>query len=271
ISYIKFTDYSHFRPKWLQFTLLSIAIFVFYVGYGYMQELIFKLPGMKPFGMYLTLVQFIIYSICGWAEGSMYHERITIQLSVLPIGFLLIYYEHETQPITSMFFSLSLDCFNANVSRIPLAMYFLLAFFTVGTMGLSNASVGYLNYPTQVIFKCCKLIPVLIGGIIIQGKRYGCLDVSAAVLMSIGLIMFTLADSHVSPNFDSRGYLMISGALVADAVIGNLQEKTMKKYSGSSNEMVSKLKSSCFGYLLNRLDFRFYILIQSDLCIFSSS
>ncbi|VDN30601.1 unnamed protein product [Cylicostephanus goldi] len=31
---------------------------------------------------------------------------------------------------------------------------------------------------------------------------------------------------------------MISGALVADAIIGNLQEKVMKKYGGSSNEMV---------------------------------
>ncbi|EYB83992.1 hypothetical protein Y032_0324g2513 [Ancylostoma ceylanicum] len=50
--------------------------------------------------------------------------------------------------------------------------------------------------------------------------------------------MFTLADSHVSPNFDSRGYIMISGALVADAVIGNIQEKNMKKFGGSSNEMV---------------------------------
>ncbi|KIH48762.1 UAA transporter family protein [Ancylostoma duodenale] len=89
----------------------------------------------------------------------------------------------------------------------------------------------------HVIFKCCKLIPVLIGGILIQGKRYGYIDVTAAVLMSIGLIMFTLADSHVSPNFDSRGYIMISGALVADAVIGNLQEKNMKKFGGSSNEM----------------------------------
>ena len=48
--------------------------------------------------------------------------------------------------------------------------YVLLAFLTVATMGLSNTSVGYLNYPTQVIFKCCKLIPVLIGGIIIQSK-----------------------------------------------------------------------------------------------------
>lgn len=37
-------------------------------------------------------------------------------------------------------------------------------------MGLSNTSLGYLNYPTQVIFKCCKLIPVMIGGVFIQGN-----------------------------------------------------------------------------------------------------
>ena len=30
-------------------------------------------------------------------------------------------------------------------------IYVLIAFFTVATMGLSNASVGYLNYPTQVL------------------------------------------------------------------------------------------------------------------------
>ncbi|KAJ1346347.1 flavodoxin-like fold protein, variant 2 [Parelaphostrongylus tenuis] len=164
-----------------------------------MQELIFRLPGMKPFGMYLTLFQFIIYSVCGYTERLLYSE---------------------------------------NERKIPLKIYYLLAFFTVATMGLSNASVGYLNYPTQVIFKCCKLVPVLIGGIILQGKKYGLIDVTAAVLMSVGMIMFTLADSQVSPNFDPRGYIMISGALLADAVIGNLQEKNMKKYGGSSNEMV---------------------------------
>lgn len=50
--------------------------------------------------------------------------------------------------------------------------------------------------------------------------------------------MFTLADSEVSPIFDPKGYIMISGALVADACIGNIQEKQMKKYAGSSNEVV---------------------------------
>ncbi len=54
--------------------------------------------------------------------------------------------------------------------RIPLRMYALIAFLTVSTMGLSNTSLGYLNYPTQVIFKSCKLIPVMLGGMIIQGE-----------------------------------------------------------------------------------------------------
>lgn len=108
--------------------------------------------------------------------------------------------------------------------RIPLSTYGAIAFYTVGTMACSNSSVGYLNYPTQVIFKSCKLIPVLIGGILIQGKesrsaffrlltevnfvsgkRYGWIDVLAAICMSVGLILFTLADNQVSPNFNVKG------------------------------------------------------------------
>ena len=82
------------------------------------------------------------------------------------------------------------------VRKVPLRTYTLLAITTVATMGFSNASLGYLNYPTQVtltwgqkwnitlvpqvIFKCCKLIPVLVGGILIQGKKYGLMDFTAA-------------------------------------------------------------------------------------------
>ena len=58
-------------------------------------------------------------------------------------------------------------------------------------------SLQYLNYPTQVIFKSCKLIPVLIGGILIQRKRKGVLDFIAALVMSIGLAVFILADTQV--------------------------------------------------------------------------
>ena len=69
---------------------------------------------------------------------------------------------------------------------------------------------GYLNYPTQVIFKCCKLIPVMIGGIFIQNKVYNRFDYASVILMTIGLVFFTLGGQKVSPNFDLTGIPLIS-------------------------------------------------------------
>lgn len=90
----------------------------------------------------------------------------------------------------------------------------------------------------QVIFKSCKLIPVLIGSILIQKKKHKPMDFIAAAAMCFGLIFFTLADSKVSPKFSSYGVVIISLALVFDAVIGNVQELAMKKYKASNSEVV---------------------------------
>ena len=107
--------------------------------------------------------------------------------------------------------------------HIPMKTYAFLAVVTLTTMSLSNASLGYLNYPIQVVFKSCKLIPVLIGGILIQKKRFKVLDFIAAGMMCLGLAIFTLADSQFSPNFHPAGIAMLSVALLADAVLSNVQ------------------------------------------------
>lgn len=139
-----------------QFFVCCIGVFVLYILYGYFQELIFSLEGFKPYGWFLTLIQFGYYTIFG-------------------------YFERRIQ-----------SSGDGGVRRIPMKTYGFLAFLTLGTMGLSNSSLGYLNYPTQVIFKCCKLVPVLIGSILIQKKSHGPLDFLAAIAMCIGLATFTL-------------------------------------------------------------------------------
>ena len=55
-------------PRGVQFILLSATIFAFHLVQGYMHELIFKLPGFKPYGMFLTLIQFAIYSLLAFLE-----------------------------------------------------------------------------------------------------------------------------------------------------------------------------------------------------------
>ncbi|MBN3294503.1 S35B3 protein, partial [Polypterus senegalus] len=201
---------SSFSPP-SQFCICVSGVFLFYLIYGYLQELIFSVEGFRPFGWYLTLVQFGFYSLFGLVELQLTQDK---------------------------------------RRRIPGKTYILIAFLTVCTMGLSNTSLGYLNYPTQVIFKCCKLIPVMIGGVFIQGKRYNFTDVSAALCMSLGLIWFTLADSKVAPNFNVTGVILISLALCADAAIGNVQEKAMKLHNGSNSEMVLYSYSIGFVYIL---------------------
>lgn len=215
-------DLSRF-PPWQQLSSLGLGVFLTFLLYGYLQELIFSLDGFRPFGWFLTFIQFVFYSVFGLLEL-----------------FLVTPSEGRSR-------------------KIPLYIYAFIAFLTVTTMACSNMSVAYLNYPTQVIFKSCKLIPVMIGGILIQGKRYGILDALAANLMTIGLIFFTLADVSLNPSFDLTGVMLVSLALAADAVIGNVQEKSMKAFGSSSAEMV------LYSYSIGSIYLLLGLIVKGDL------
>lgn len=55
------------------------------------------------------------------------------------------------------------------------------------------------------MFKSCKLIPVMVGGVVLQKKKYMATDYLASALLSLGLIVFTLADVQVSPQYSGTG------------------------------------------------------------------
>ena len=76
-------------------------------------EKIFSLPNLKEEGLYLTLVQFICYTSMAAVEMAYRKEK----------------------------------------RYIPIKTHTILASATLTTMSLSNASLGYLNYPIQVVFK----------------------------------------------------------------------------------------------------------------------
>ncbi|XP_063718798.1 adenosine 3'-phospho 5'-phosphosulfate transporter 2-like [Symsagittifera roscoffensis] len=218
-----YNAYKSWKPRSgtsLHFISLSVLVFIVYICYGVLQEALFTQPQLKPFGWLLTWIQFAFYVLFGGAEF------------VSRGGF---------------------------VRKIPMKMYFLLAFLTVATMGLSNTSLRYLNYPTQVIFKSCKLIPVMIGGIFMQKKTYKFVDYFAMFLLCSGLIWFSLADSTVQPNFDITGIVVISCALVADAVIGNAQELFMKKYGAVNTEVVF------YSYLIGTVYIFLIVLFEGTL------
>ena len=80
------------------------------------------------------------------------------------------------------------------------------------------------------IFFFIQVLPVMIMGAFIPGlrRKYPFHEYVSAVMLVLGLILFTLADAQTSPNFSMVGVTMVSAALVMDAFLGNLQEVIFK-------------------------------------------
>lgn len=108
----------------------------------------------------------------------------------------------------------------------PWKTYVKLSAVLMGSHGLTKGSLAFLNYPAQIMFKSTKVLPVMIMGAFIPGlrRKYPAHEYVSALLLVFGLILFTMADAQTSPNFSLIGVLMISGALVMDSFLGNLQE-----------------------------------------------
>jgi adenosine 3'-phospho 5'-phosphosulfate transporter B3 len=172
------------RPKWQQFLICSSGFFFGYLVNGICEEYVYNRLQFS-YGWYFTFIQ-------GW------------------VYLALIY----------------LQGFTPKQMVNPWKTYVKLSVVLMGSHGLTKGSLAFLNYPAQLMFKSTKVLPVMIMGAFIPGlrRKYPLHEYISALLLVVGLILFTLADANSSPNFSMVGVVMVSGALVMDAFLGNLQE-----------------------------------------------
>ncbi|KAG4992745.1 hypothetical protein AAZX31_09G242400 [Glycine max] len=172
------------RPRWQQFLICSSGFFFGYLVNGICEEYVYNRLHFS-YGWYFTFVQGFVY-LC------------------------LIY----------------LQGFTSKQMVNPWKTYVKLSAVLMGSHGLTKGSLAFLNYPAQIMFKSTKVLPVMIMGAFIPGlrRKYPLHEYISAILLVVGLILFTLADAQTSPNFSMIGVIMISGALVMDSFLGNLQE-----------------------------------------------
>ncbi|CBI34753.3 hypothetical protein VitviT2T_002072 [Vitis vinifera] len=172
------------RPKWQQFLICSSGFFFGYLINGICEEYVYNRLKFS-YGWYFTFIQGFVYLALIYLQG-----------------------------------------FTTKQMSNPWKTYVKLSAVLMGSHGLTKGSLAFLNYPAQLMFKSTKVLPVMIMGAFIPGlrRKYPFHEYVSAVLLVVGLILFTLADAQTSPNFSSIGVLMISGALVMDSFLGNLQE-----------------------------------------------
>ena len=77
--------------------------------------------------------------------------------------------------------------------------YMVLSLLTLGGMYLTNWALNYLNYATRIMFKSSKVVPTMIVGTFIQGRRYTIAEYAAAGVLVLGIILFTIGDKEAYP------------------------------------------------------------------------
>ncbi|XP_016678087.2 UDP-galactose/UDP-glucose transporter 2 isoform X2 [Gossypium hirsutum] len=134
----------------------------------------------------------------------------------------------------------------------PWKTYVKLSAVLMGSHGLTKGSLAFLNYPAQLMFKSTKVLPVMVMGAFIPGlrRKYPAHEYVSAILLVLGLILFTLADAQTSPSFSVIGVIMVIGAVVMDSFLGNLQEVIFNMNPETTQEKYSKhgirvLRLSC--------------------------
>lgn len=167
-------------------------MFLFFGIHNYLQEAIINVPGFK-YGVMLGFMEVFGVTICSSFERS---------------------------------------CVRKETKRTaPLTAYPLLTLCLMSSSALSNLSLNYINFPTKVVFRSCKLLPTMLFATCINKRKFSSLEYVSAVLVCTGLILFASADWRLTPTFNPIGLLFVLLSVVADAILPNLQERLFREGS----------------------------------------
>ncbi|XP_019759916.2 solute carrier family 35 member B1 homolog isoform X1 [Dendroctonus ponderosae] len=93
----------------------------------------------------------------------------------------------------------------------------------------SNMALQWVPYPTQVVGKSAKPIPVLVLGVLVGRKSYTLKKYLFVFIIVLGVVLFMLKDNVASSTAEDSGFgvgeLLLILSLVMDGLTGAIQER----------------------------------------------
>lgn len=117
------------------------------------------------------------------------------------------------------------------------AMTYLLA------MVCSNMALQWVSYPTQVIAKSGKPIPVMILGVLLARKSYPLKKYAFVFMVVLGIVMFVYKDSAKSvvqseESVIGFGEILVCLSLTMDGLTAAIQDRMRAEHSSKSGHMM---------------------------------
>ncbi|XP_075206342.1 solute carrier family 35 member B1 isoform X1 [Anomaloglossus baeobatrachus] len=130
----------------------------------------------------------------------------------------------------------------AKPDRTQSWLYAVCSLSYVGAMVSSNSALQYVNYPTQVLGKSCKPIPVMLLGVTVLRKKYPLTKYLCVLLIVVGVALFMYKPKNTSPDGDDHvfgyGEMLLLLSLTLDGLTGVSQDHMRAHYQTGSNQMM---------------------------------
>ncbi|CAN8068119.1 unnamed protein product [Agarophyton chilense] len=171
-------------------------------------------------------------------------------------------------------------------NKAPLYKYLMISVSNVIATSCQYEALKWVTLPTQTLAKCAKMIPVMIWGTFMSGKRYGPVEYAVAVFVALGCTVFLLSGNikakKASDDDSYYGLLLMLGYLAFDGFTSTFQEKLFSGYQMTIyNQMLyvnlcSGIMSICFlvasGKLFESIAFLLkYPTVVGDMAVLSVS
>jgi solute carrier family 35 (adenosine 3'-phospho 5'-phosphosulfate transporter), member B3 len=197
---------AHDDPQNIQLLWLVGGVYLFFGIHNYLQEAIMNVnDGLDHLGVMLGYFEVLGVTVCSYLER--------------------LYYVHYEQKM------------EYTQRKAPLSAYPMLTLCLLSSSALSNVSLNYINFPTKVVFRSCKLIPTMMIASLLHQKMFTSTEYTCAMAACIGLILFAAADFQTRPSFHPIGLVLVSASVFADAILPNAQESLFRNYNASRLEV----------------------------------
>ena len=133
-------------------------------------------------------------------------------------------------------------------SIIAISPYIVLSLVVFSSNVCKSASARYVSFPTKVIFRSTKLIPVMIVASMLKiddQRKYGRLDYLAASFLCAGAAGYSLGEHSLNEDKKDSyfGLLLLTGSVFCDAFTPNIQQWLMNPAKSTTRETVTKMPS----------------------------
>ena len=122
---------------------------------------------------------------------------------------------------------------NEPTDEVPLYKFSFASVSNIFSSVSQYEALKYVSFPTQVLAKSCKMVPVMLMGYLVSQRTYKPFEYLVAVAVTAGAMIFKLYETNDAPvqNTEFIGIVLIVAYMGCDSFTSNWQSKIFTQWA----------------------------------------